>query len=501
MKTENMFLLLAPKFNLFGADIFKQYARASPSAKLYGIHTGDKKQREAVEGALSGSLGKIWLLSEEERKWQKSKVSSSELKRIDEMYGEGALGQIITSDRRVGRGFVTGGICRPDYIADLSIKESARIPALYAAALIAAVEDMVDEASPRVVFCYAVAGSLAVVLAMVCRLKGIPFTCFSAARIRNRYVVDTDVRGRLEPVNEKYAQVRENPSVVETHILDAREIQQAFMEKPVLPEYMIRNHQLIKNRDPWLGTLRVVKAGLLNILKLRFDSATLLNVRRMLHQNKIEWAQKLSSSKLFSLVPEGHEYIYFPLHVDPEASTMVMSPMHTDQLSVIEALAKSAPSEMILVVKEHLPMVGRRPKGFYERIRRMPRVILVSPHLDSFELVKKASMVAVITGTAVWEAIRLKVPALVIGDSPYICIKNSATYEPCLTNLAKSIKEELGSPAPDDDEIVFYIAALLSESFELPSEVLWGNYRDQPPEYRKKISTDVAGWIEKRVTG
>jgi len=180
---------------------------------------------------------------------------------------------------------------------------------------------------------------------------------------------------------------------------------------------------------------------------------------------------------------------------------MVMSPMHTDQLSVIEALAKSAPSEMIVVVKEHLPMLGRRPKGFYERIRRMPRVVFVSPGLNGIELVQNASMVAVITGTAAWEAIRLKVPAIVIGDSPFICIENFATYEPCLANLAKSIKEELGKPTADDNEIVLYIASLLSESFDLPSEVLWDDYGEQPAEYRKEVSTNVASWIEKRVSG
>ena len=32
--------------------------------------------------------------------------------KIDDKYGYGAMGALLTSDRRIGRGFVSGGLCR-----------------------------------------------------------------------------------------------------------------------------------------------------------------------------------------------------------------------------------------------------------------------------------------------------------------------------------------------------------------------------------------------------
>ena len=60
-------------------------------------------------------------------------------------------------------------------------------------------------------------------------------------------------------------------------------------------------------------------------------------------------------------------YIYYPLHVDPKLSTMVLSPYHTNQLAIIESLAKNIPPHFYLVVKEHFPMIGFRPKDFTKK--------------------------------------------------------------------------------------------------------------------------------------
>jgi len=179
---------------------------------------------------------------------------------------------------------------------------------------------------------------------------------------------------------------------------------------------------------------------------------------------------------------------------------MVMSPMHTDQLSVIEALAKSAPSEMIVVVKEHLPMLGRRPKSFYERIRQMPRVVVVSPSENGLELVKNSELVAVITGTAAWEAIRFGKPTLVVGDSPYLSIKKSATHEPCFSNLPAAIKKELEADRTTQEDIYIYIASLLSESFEMDSGILWGDYLSYPLDVREKVAKEISYWIDRRAS-
>lgn len=495
---ENILVLFSPKFHWFGIDVCKAYIKKNQGAKIFGFHTGSKNQKREVEVALSQNLGRVWLLQQEEKYWLDETIPDYELRHIDEKYGYGTLGRIITSDRRIGRGFVSGGTCRPDNIGKRSVEAPESIPAKYATALMNAVEKMIDEAGPRLVFCYAAAASPAVALAQVCQLRAIPFTCLTPARVGNKYVIDTDYRGRLLPVAKKYALARGNEALLDQYIGEAQVLQKQFQRNPEQPEYVTRRNQSA-NKGALLGSLRVVKDCVMPTMAFGKKSDLNLRLRRSLHENKAQWRKKFINSKRFSSFPQNRKYIYFPLQVDPEASTMVLSPMHTHQLSVIEALAKSAPSEMILVVKEHFPMLGRRPAGFYKQISKMPRVVLVSPDLSGADLIKNASLVAVITGTAAWEAIRLKVPTIVLGESPYLCIKNGATFAPCLSGLALSIKNELEKPQVQNPEIELYLAALLSESFDLPSDLLWGNYTKASAEHKEKASAAIADWLDIRV--
>src|SRR5690606_3825451 len=121
-----------------------------------------------------------------------------------------------------------------------------------------------------------------------------------------------------------------------------------------------------------------------------------------LFELRVQLSRLALPSGLFRQVGElpTRPFVYFPLHVDPEASTMVLAPDHTDQLAVIESLAKRLPFGMSLVVKERVRMLGRRPRGFYETIRRFPSVSLASPLESTFQLIQRSTFVAAITGTA-----------------------------------------------------------------------------------------------------
>ena len=63
-------------------------------------------------------------------------------------------------------------------------------------------------------------------------------------------------------------------------------------------------------------------------------------------------------------------FVYVPLHVDPDAFTMVLSQWYTDSVVAIEALAKAAPARMRIAVKEHRPVLARRPRSQRSTSRR-----------------------------------------------------------------------------------------------------------------------------------
>jgi hypothetical protein len=187
--------------------------------------------------------------------------------------------------------------------------------------------------------------------------------------------------------------------------------------------------------------------------------------------------------------------MYFALHVEPESSTMVVSPYHTNQLAVIEALTKAMPLSMQLIVKEHPTMLGRRPAGFYKHIEAIPGVTLVAPQESSIALVNNAAITATITGTVAWEAILLGKPALIVGDSPFLAIGAGAVKCQDFSALPQAIAEALNlKPAPDD-RLIDFIACMMSESVEMPHDMLWGRRDPEMIRKNKEVTEFFAGRI------
>src|SRR5690606_1731961 len=173
------------------------------------------------------------------------------------------------------------------------------------------------------------------------------------------------------------------------------------------------------------------------------------------------------------------KFILYTLHVDPEASTMVISPYQTNQLTVIEAIAKSKAIDQILIVKEHLTMIGRRPKDYYEKINALPGVYLVDPREPSFKFINKAEAVLTLTGTSGFEAVLLKKPAVFLGN--FICqfigegfvLTNDLSALPEILNNLHEIK-----PA-EDETLIQLLAAVKEVAFPFDGGLIWSGVDKQ----------------------
>jgi len=108
-------------------------------------------------------------------------------------------------------------------------------------------------------------------------------------------------------------------------------------------------------------------------------------------------------------------YVFYALQVEPETSTTVLAPEFNNQIAIIDLVAKSLPADMLLVIKEHMPAVGRRPNDFYEWLSEIPNVRLAHPMSDGPTLAANAALVATLTGTVGIEAAAAGVPVLTFG--------------------------------------------------------------------------------------
>ena len=492
MSGKNLLMLFAPKFNDFGCDVARAFLAKSGGGCVHGLCTGPPEVRDHAATELSEYGGQFWRLEDEELTWLATPASSEELEAIERDLGPGAFGRIVIADRRVGRGFVRGGLTRPDRIGRTVERNPATAAQRYVNGLYRFLQIVLQETEPSVVFCYAVAGAPAVALAELCRVRNISFCKLTPTRIGDRYIVDSDAAGRQVCVARRFERARDGSEPFSAAALEeARQRLQLFRERPTQPGYVRRSQQ------PWLfrALIRLPLYCLMSLALGRWRGLG-LKAERAAFRLWIAWRRKFVGRAWFSTPYDlSSSFFYFPLHVDPEASTMVLSPWHTDQIAVIESLAKAAPAHMQIVVKEHAPMLGRRPRGFYRQIARMPRVTLLGPNHSTFDLIEKSQLTAVITGTAAWEALLLGKPALIIGDSPFLPIGEGFVYERDLTRFPRAIESALATQPASDEILALYIAALQSEAFEFPMSLLWGDYGAHSAEQRHAVSIAIANGI------
>lgn len=175
---------------------------------------------------------------------------------------------------------------------------------------------------------------------------------------------------------------------------------------------------------------------------------------------------------LYDRAEEGGQFVYFPLHSEPEAYPSLLAPAYTDQVWLIEQIARSIPAHMTLYVKDHPVMLGYRRRSFYKRIKKLPNVKLIDARSDSLSLIKKSKMVITILGTAGWEAVLLKKPVIIFGKVFYQhvpCAKRCESIE----ELPALVNDLLTTFTYDEEVLTDFIAALLEESVDVDIVHMW----------------------------
>lgn len=257
---------------------------------------------------------------------------------------------------------------------------------------------------------------------LVGKTKDIPYLAMLTTRIpNNHFAICRNLHDRWDLVSKIYKKLSAKFSLPSE---DAQLFIKRFREKPVAPGYMNLPHQKrtiqkaqIKKFFSRLKLYYLDRWG-----DFQFDYYThspFYYVQRDL--SKIVKAHLAIKSKLFLLFHEGDKFVLFPLHLQPEASTMVLARFFVDQVVVIENIAKCIPLSHVLYVKEHMSALGmrKRQKEYYQRISRIPNVRLIHPAEDTQKLIKKADAIVTLTSTMGWEALLHQKPVISMGDVFY----------------------------------------------------------------------------------
>ena len=305
--------------------------------------------------------------------------------------------QIIMSNRHLGRGFALGGFGHPRS----TFSEFSTYPSILHAVneSIAYWEGEMDRVKPDVIIhC----GKVAAVIARHC---GIPYRTLVQSNYRNYHFWGVNEFHEHPMFEENFKAPRDGGEAIT--------IQEPY-----------DTHMQILGR--W--TKQLTLGGTLKDLALLVARRIYWRLKRyekargyfVSEELKLLWRRYVRLRELNKLTHplsslDGTPFVYYPLHIEPEASVQLMSPEYFYQISAIAGLARDLPAGHVLAVKENLGGVGRRPRDFYRQISEFKNVILIDAFEYGLNCAARSAAVAIITGTGGFEGAVMGKPVVIFG--------------------------------------------------------------------------------------
>ncbi len=331
-----------------------------------------------------------------------------------------------------------------------------------------------EREKPDVVFCPWVDRTYLAGMVHVANSLGIPFRRIVISRVGGYYSLSPSMQDVIPHIHTVYKSFLKEPSKAEMWIGEAREYIENFRKTPQPPGYKAfstrKLHGKFSGKRIFYLLLQALMPGYepkgIQVPYPWQDlKAYFLRRWRMRHEfERSRW-------KGWEDVKDS-PFAYYPLHYDPEASTMAYTPMVTNQVAMIEALAKSIPASWTLAVKEHSLMMGRRPPEVYDALERMPKVELIHPFESSFAMTESAELTATIAGTVGLEAMLLGKVPFYFGRSFVQDIGDGFVRCSDFEKMPEAVDQARKMKPVSQEKLELFLAAIISNSFSFPIQMI-----------------------------
>jgi len=353
----------------------------------------------------------------------------------------------------------------------------------YVQILARAIIEFLDKEKPDALAISVIGSIGSSLLYHIARKRGIKTITFHHACIDNRIVL-TDYYKNFSWVKERFNEI--NDGRISPEQKNAEEFIQTFRDKP--KTYIAASDPSYKNQASRSAHVQFLKPQ--NLLKsIPWHFVTLIKDLKKTRRGDysdifIWWAVwdkivrktrgLIGYSDLYSPVDPTERFAYYPLHFEPEITTLLYAPYYTNQIQLVKAIARSLPLDMKLYVKDHAPMLGYRKRSYYKEMLKIPNIKLINPNVRGLDLLQKTELTFTITGTSGWESILLKKPVINFGYYFYNDIPG-VKYSEGFEQLPYLVKEQLEEWKHDEKAIVNYVSALLEDSVPADYAYLWDN--------------------------
>lgn len=249
---------------------------------------------------------------------------------------------------------------------------------------------------------------------VLARERGLKFWAITSGRLPRRIAVYSKAPQMSETLEERFRELyarglsRSEHELAETYVA-------SFRDRPARPTGMDK-----RAKRP---SISLDDASKIAAAAARYfgdpDDPTAVPPWRAVKQRLTRVARVTAADAraTFDQPVRGERYVLYPIHFQPEASTLVQAPLYVDQLQLLRDIAASLPVGVRLYVKEHVSNRGRRALSFYDAIRAIPSTRLLGPDADTWALISGANAIAVITGTMGWEGLLFERPVITFGST------------------------------------------------------------------------------------
>jgi len=264
------------------------------------------------------------------------------------------------------------------------------------------------------VFGYALSDSITYGCYHVCQSLGIKYYYINVTRLSTLYHLSSSRSGEGEPSSLQ--------SFSDDHIF---ELVDTMVDKKITPKYASDPNMVIKKSffKVFQSAINLIYTRLKVKNKyLDFYPSVSLAIKRFINRrfSHHELIKNTYDFKKF----KDKKYLFYPLHLHPETSTLVWGRWINNQYEILKLIARALPDEYVLLVKEHKVAAGRHRRGFYESISNLPNTFFIHHETNAHEIILAAKAVVTIAGTAGFEALCHNKPVLLFGDVDYKCMQN-----------------------------------------------------------------------------
>jgi hypothetical protein len=261
----------------------------------------------------------------------------------------------------------------------------------------------------------------------LCKHLGIPtIILYEAGPIPDLLLVEDDwetsvpqVRERYEELLSEYPDGNAVPLAPKFDEYFQRQTQRGGEPEPwYLPRKSLR-------KDPALPTraLQRLRSSPGQFLRHVYMYTSLLLQKSYWQRQLFLWRRRHYESRMFAFY-DAHvtepdlakNYLYVPLHMQPEASSCPNAGAYSDQQLVLQMLSSLLPPDVYLYVKEH-PNQGAKGRDIqlYQDLLELPQVRLVPRNFSTFRLMQDCKAVVTGTGAVAFEAPFREKPVLMFG--------------------------------------------------------------------------------------